>query len=395
LSGALDIGSDLFTDEPSGARSATVAESCYDIPRLLQAFEGLGDNCDFGVLQQRAVGIEQFGLFRFATCKPSDVTALLRARFDYLGEPDDLWLDPVEPRREFWVKSRRCSFEAHTDRFADRDDAEVIRLAQIEKIRYLKTRLIRDLSRGRRLCVWRGPADRAAMQEMAVQLRAYAPNNCLLWVTVDRQRAAGSVERGSDELILGFLSRYGDYEGGPRLPVVEWITVCANAYRLWRNVEPPKATLDNVLSQAVAANSCRWFADQSVTSKKLDEHGPGDGAVFEHRLGQTAPAAVCGALLPISAGGSFAFSAWVRIPEGFRGRQISAVLGGFDSIADWAADPLSYGHWQRIWVTATLPLEAREISCAIMADGAIGNVVQSASWCLERGYRPTGYGFAL
>src|ERR1700683_304596 len=230
------------------------------------------------------------------------------------------------------------------------------------------------------------------MQEMAVQLRTYAPTNCLLWVTVDAKRA-GSVERVSDELMLGFLSRYGDYDGGPRLPVVEWLTLCAKAYRLWRSAEPPKAALDNLLARAVATSACQWFADKSVRNRKIDEAGPTDRAVFEHRLGRAGPTIIYGALLPISAGGSFVFSAWVRVAEGFRGRQVSAVLGGFDSIADWGADPLSLG-WQRIWVSANLPLEAREISCIISADGAVGDIVQSASWCLERGNRPTGYGFA-
>jgi hypothetical protein len=388
--------SDTGASPPAVAGAAgSGSVSCYDVPRLLQSFEGLGDNCDFGVLQQRAVGIEQFGLFRFATCKAADVAALLRVRFDYLGEPHDLWLDPVEPRREFWVKSRRCSFEAHTDRYADRDDAEVIRLAQGEKIRYLKERLIRDLSRGRRLAVWKGAADRLVMQEMAQQLRSYAPSNCLLWVTVDPKREPGTVERASDELILGFLSRYGDYEGGLRLPVVEWITVCARAYRMWRQADPPLSLVDNLLARAVAQGTCRHFADQSVSSRPIDAQGPTDRTVVEHRLGQTDSAPIYGALLPISAGGAFVFSAWIRIVEGYRGKRISAVLGGFSATAEFAADPLLFGQWQRIWVTAVLPPDAHEIACVITADGALGDVIQTASWCLERGNRPTGYGFSL
>jgi len=57
------------------------------------------------------------------------VGALLRTRFQCLGEPEDLWLDAVGPRREYWVKSRQCSFEAHTERYADGDDSEVVRSA--------------------------------------------------------------------------------------------------------------------------------------------------------------------------------------------------------------------------------------------------------------------------
>src|ERR1700722_14132625 len=83
-------------------------EFCLDVPRLLQQFEGLGDNCDFGMIQ-RAVGIEPFGLFRFASCSAADVSSILRTKFEKLGEPEDLWLEEVEPKREYRVKSRQFS----------------------------------------------------------------------------------------------------------------------------------------------------------------------------------------------------------------------------------------------------------------------------------------------
>ena len=378
----------------SGQNAAT-PQSCYDIPRLLQLCEGLGDNCDFGVLQ-RAVGIEPFGLFRFATCKAADVGALLRTRFQLLGEPEDLWLDEVGPRREYWVKSRRSSFEAHTQRYADGNDLEAVRSALIERTRFLKTRLVRDLSRGRRLCVWKGPAEMAAVADIAAQLRTYSPPNCLLWVQVaDAARVPGSVERASEGVLLGFLSRYGDYNGGARLPVEEWIQVCANAYRLWRDEEPPRAPLGNLIAQAMDAHTCRWFAHSSSTTRPLEEPAPTGGAMFEHRLGAAEETSVYIAQLPIASGGSFAFSAWIRVPEEFRGRRISAVLNGYPSIAMWTADPKSYARWQRVWVTANLPLNARSISCEITAEGAVGEVFHSASWCLERGSRPLGNGFVL
>jgi hypothetical protein len=377
------------------APNAAAPEFCYDIPRLLLLFEGLGDNCDVGVLQ-RAAGIDPFGLFRFATCTASDVGALLRTRFQCLGEPEDLWLDKVGPRQEYWVKSRHSSFEAHTDRYAGADDSEVVRAALIEKIQFLKARLIRDLSRGRRLCVWRGAASIAAIHEIAAQLQTYAPTD-LLWVKVaDGAQTPGSVERVSDKLLVGYLSRYGDYDGGPRIPIEEWISVCANAYRLWRGADPPKAPLDNLISRAVAARSCLWFSDPSAITRVLDEPAPAGGPVFEHRLEKAEATQAYATHFPISIGGNFAFSAWVRIPEGFRGSRISAVFPGYAGVAQWNADPKSYARWQRIWVTANLPLEARRISCAITAEGAaLGNVFQSASWCLERGNRPLGNGYAF
>src|SRR5471030_3273670 len=113
---------------------AAAPEFCLDVPRLLQLFEGLGHNCDFGMVQ-RAVGIEPFGLFRFAACSAADLGLLLQTKFQQFGEPADLWLEGVGASSEYRVKSRQCpSFFAHTKRSYGRDDPEVVLSAQIESI---------------------------------------------------------------------------------------------------------------------------------------------------------------------------------------------------------------------------------------------------------------------
>jgi hypothetical protein len=375
-------------------QSAIAAEFCHDIPRLLQLFVGLGENCDFGVVQ-RAVGIEPFGLFRFAACNAADLVELLRARFHPLAEPEDLWLDEQGSGGEYWVKSRHCSFAAHTDRYAGRDDPKVVLAAQIEKTRYLKAKLIRDLSHGRQLFVFKGETDITTIREIVVQLRTYGPN-CLVWVCVaDAAHLPGSVERLSDGLLRGFVSRFGTYDGDPSLPVEDWVAVCANAYRLSRNADPPKAPLYNLISPEIATCSCRWSTELSSGTRVLDEPAPSGGVMFEHRLEKAEATSVYRALVPIASGGDFVFSVWVRIPEGFRGRQIGALLPGFSSIAMWTADLKSRGRWQRVWVTANLPIDARSIACDIIAEGAVGDIFHSASWCLERGNQPLGYGFAF
>ena len=201
--------------------------------------------------------MEPPGLFRFAACSAADVSALLRARFQPLGEPEDLWLDELGPDREYCVKSHRFSFEAHTDRYAGHDDPDLVRTAQIVKMRFLKARLIRDLSRARRLFVFKGNSDTGTMKEIVAGLRQYGPN-CLLWVNVaDTAHPPSSVIRISDGLLLGFVDRFGTFDGDPSLPVEDWIAVCINAYRLWREADPPRAPLQNLISEAAAAQSCQ------------------------------------------------------------------------------------------------------------------------------------------
>ena len=371
---------------------STASESCYDIPSLLQLFESLGENCDFGVVQ-RAVGVEPLGLFRFAACDAANVAGLLRARFEPLGEPEDLWLEEVGPDREYCVRSRNFTFKAHTDRYAGRDDPEVVQTAQVTKTRVLKARLIRDLSRARRLFVYKGDCDVALIQEVVAGLRVYGPNS-LLWVRhADAAHPPGSVIRISDGLLLGFVDRSGSYDGDPSVPVEDWIAVCINAYRFWRDTDPPKAPLQNLIAEATATQSCYWVAGPSAITSPMSEAVQTGAVMLEHRLREPGPSSVCRVHLPIAAGGSFVFSAWVRIPEGFRGAQISAELPGVPSVASWKADMKCRERWQRVWGTADVPGEARDISCGIFADGNADDVFHSACWCLERGARPLGYGF--
>lgn len=375
-------------------QSAIAAEFCHDIPRLLQNFVGLGENCDFGVAQ-RAIGIEPFGLFRFGACTAADLAEMLRTRFQRLAEPGDLWLEEQEPPGEYWIKSRHCSFSAHTDRYSTRDDPKAVLAAYIEKTRYLKDKLIRDLSRGRKLFVFKGETDNSAIREILAQLRSYGPN-CLVWVCVaDGAHVPGSVERLGDGLLRGFVSRFGTYDGAPSLPVEDWVAVCANAYRLTRNAEPPKAALYNLISPEIATCPVRWSSELSSGTRVLDEPAPRGGVMFEHRLEEAEATSVYRVLVPIASGGDFVFSVWVRVPEGFRGRQIGAVFAGLSSISMWTADLKSRENWQRVWVTAHLPSDARCIACDIIADGAVGDIFQSAYWCLERGNRPLGHGFAV
>jgi hypothetical protein len=367
----------------------TARETCYDVPRLLQMFESLGENCDLGVVQ-RAVGLEPFGLFRFSACSAAAVTELLRCRFEHLFEPDDLWLDIVGEEREYWVKSRNTPFEAHTNRFADQHQEGTVRHGELDRMRYLKAHLLQDLTRGRKLFVYKGQSDLATMRALADALQPYA-RNCLLWIDVAQpDHAPAPVRRDSEHLLTASISRFGAYDEAPSLPIDEWVQVCGQAYRLWRNEEPPRAPLENLLAPGV-----EWRADPGAATQVAEQPAPAPGLVFAHELRTTEVTPVCSTYLPVTRGGVYALSAWVRLSPGFEPQELSLVFPGVESVAIWAADPKTQDRWQRIWVTASVPEDSGGISCALVAKGVPGGRFHSAAWCLEHGTRPSGYGFTL
>ena len=127
--------------------------------------------------------------------------------------------------------------------------------------------------------------------------------------------------RISDGLLLGFVDRSGSYDGDPSVPVEDWIAVCINAYRFWRDTDPPKAPLQNLIAQATATQSCYWVADPSAITSPMSEAVQTGAVMLEHRLTEPGSSSVCRVHLPITAGGSFVFSAWVRIPKASAGRK--------------------------------------------------------------------------
>jgi hypothetical protein len=376
------------------SRSLEHPEVCCDVPRLLQQFESLGENCDLGVVQ-RAVGLEPFGLFRFAACDAAGILKLLRARLEPLCEPEDLILEEVGPRREYWLKSRAFPFESHTNRYAPQDEAAVVRAGEIEKMRYLKAHFLQDLARGRRLLVYKGKSELATMRELAAQLQTLGPNS-LLWVDVaGATQEPGSVERESAALLRGYVSRFGTYEDDPSLPVEEWVRVCAAAFRLWRNQPPPLAPLENLLGHAVAADRCAWSAPARGITRRLTEPALPGGELFEHCPAAGEPASVWQARLPLDYGGKLVFSAWVRLPENGNLDHVSLVMTGFATTAAWRVDLRARGNWQRTWISAEVPQGTRALVCELRAAGAPGALFHSSRWCLERGTRPSGFGFVL
>jgi hypothetical protein len=65
------------------------------------------------------------------------------------------------------------------------------------------------------------------------RLRRYG-NNSLLYVTAGAATAAGSVVQERARLFHGHIDRLARMEEAFTMDVPGWVSVCTNAYRLWR-----------------------------------------------------------------------------------------------------------------------------------------------------------------
>ncbi len=216
-------------------QASTQTATRKPIDELMLAFENLGDNCEFGLVQRHA-GVEPLGLLRFAGIHLATLVAGLQAKFAGLGSIDTVRVYPGgEPgRREFMVHETSLDTRYHTFILEGEIDAEELRRREAKRLGFLRQKLLEDLAAGEKIWVWRelGMTDPARLQPLLNVLRSLGPN-ILLWVVqADDDHPPGTVERLDRDFIKGYVERLAPYENANDFRPMSWFDVCENAYNL-------------------------------------------------------------------------------------------------------------------------------------------------------------------
>ena len=199
-------------------------------------FESLGHDCEFG-LAQRQMGTETLGLLRFAGLSPRNLMFALERGFAGIERPGNLTVFTHDdgPAAEFMVRDAAYGMNMHTHRHAHQTDAASLLPLMHQHFRFLREKLFQDLADGQKISAFNFPGTRSAnqMRPLLNLLRGYGPN-VLLFVTDDGAEAPGTVRQLEIDLMQGWIGELGRERAGLRLDLHGWVSICANAYRLWR-----------------------------------------------------------------------------------------------------------------------------------------------------------------
>ena len=202
---------------------------------LALAFEGLGDHCEFGIVQRR-MGAEPIGLFRFAAISARVLTGLLNDDLAALGDASFIELG-VTPNDEYLIRDTRGLYHMHC--FVQRgsvDEARFLR-QQITRLGYLKKKLIEDLETGEKVFVHKSSLSRISDAE-AIALHdsvlRYGPNSVLVLRCDAGAGQAGEVELIRPGLMVGYLATpYDDH--GASIDEAGWRRILPRAHAIARN----------------------------------------------------------------------------------------------------------------------------------------------------------------
>ena len=201
---------------------------------LLEGFESLGHNCEFG-MAQRHFGIDPLGLLRFAGITLADLLDGLDSGFAGLGEAAQLEiLLEGEPRREFMVRDTRHNLLLHTMRYPDETEAAPVHAEALRSLRFLNRMFAERLENGGKLFVFQrgGQLLPSQARPLLDRLQFKGPN-ALLFITEGHDHPPGTVEELDYGFFRGWTDRVAPAGDVGNCNLFVWLSVCANARRLW------------------------------------------------------------------------------------------------------------------------------------------------------------------
>jgi hypothetical protein len=207
---------------------------------MLDKFESLGENCEFGAVQRR-FGVEPLGLFRFAATSIDGLISALESRLNFALAPGAIELTRTL-EGEYVVIIEQYGFQFHTFLAGNNVSLERVKDFEARRLALLSRKLIEDLEEASKIFVYKSQptAPREKIDALVACLRSFGPNH-LLWITTEEPgRPAGFVETLSDGLMRGHVDKFSLYENSFDLTLNIWEALCQNAYSLWLGY-PPRA----------------------------------------------------------------------------------------------------------------------------------------------------------
>jgi hypothetical protein len=226
-----------IADTADRKAAITAAESAIGMPvtSMLERFTGLGENCEFGLLQ-RQCGTDPLGLMRFAYAELPHVTRGVDTGFAGLCEPGDVTTRISKGARPEWmIHAKRYDLRYQTHIPEAAATADQVLADEIVKLGFLRRLFMEDLADGQHIYVCRrtDPAlTRDETMPLFLALNRHAANRLLWVVLADDEHPAGTVVEELPGFMRGHIDRFAPPDRVPALSVPGWLAVCASAWRL-------------------------------------------------------------------------------------------------------------------------------------------------------------------
>ena len=207
---------------------------------LMRRFQGLGQNCEFGLVQ-RHFGAEPIGLLRWAAISVEKLTLALEKGFKGVGGVEETRV--TVGNGEYATEHRRYGMGSHTSIKVGHAKAAAIQDKLLMRLAYLRRELIADLEDGALTFVHtseNGATD-TQIRTLHRALLQYGSRFLLFVRKSDARNPPGSVRDDGGGVMLGYVDRLGPDRRAEGdfwdICFDQWLTVLRAAVRLRARAE--------------------------------------------------------------------------------------------------------------------------------------------------------------
>jgi hypothetical protein len=202
------------------------------LKELAERFQGLGQNCEFGLFQ-RGCGAEPYGLLRFASIFLSRLLRGVRTSFYGIDDPANLTMDLNAPGGEYIGHHSIYGLDYHTFRNEGEIDPATFVPKEPARLGYLARLLMDQIKSAEKIFVVQRRQPLLTIEQamsLLLTLRAHNPGVQLLYVTAVRAEFAflvGRVEQLAPGFFRGYVQRFAPDENAHELDFPVWLQICA------------------------------------------------------------------------------------------------------------------------------------------------------------------------
>lgn len=210
--------------------SPETPEAGEHLKKLALSFEGLGDNCEFGIVQRR-FGADPIGLFRFAAIDITTLADLAKEKFASLGTRETTELD-LTADDEYLIRDTKNPYHMHCFVRKDSVDPEKFLSQQISRINFLKRKLIEDLESAEKIFVYKSSygTDERDIINLHEVLCQFGANTLLVVQKCSDANSPGSTKILRPNIILGYVETLYNQIDSP-IDFSSWKKIMELSYR--------------------------------------------------------------------------------------------------------------------------------------------------------------------
>ncbi|MBW4033964.1 MAG: glycosyltransferase family 92 protein [Proteobacteria bacterium] len=240
----------LHHADKCGFTTSTLIVGLMSDRAVLEEFQSIGDNCEFGGVQRKR-GIENLGFLKWCRTTPLDLARGIDDGFRDIGNEQNFVLD--DHLGEYFLTDNQYKISGHSFVKIGSVDEDQFRREQLRRLKYLRDKFMEDLEGGEYIFIYNnfklhGQHTESEYVELMRAINARGSSRLVVVAPASlHAKQVGTVERYSQTLFRIYKDNYTTFDSKPEDYMPSWISLCRSVLQAINEDSAPVISTNAVL----------------------------------------------------------------------------------------------------------------------------------------------------